>query len=66
MNTSKYDQNVRKNLKRIQRHPVVEALLKKGREERAQLEQTITKRNDRIAVLEKFLKEKGFENTMPK
>lgn len=65
MNTSQYDMIERKNLKRIHRHPVVEGLLKKGREERAQLEQVLTKRNDRIAALEKLLKDKGHEKDIP-
>lgn len=65
MNTSQYDKNDRKNLKRIHRHPVVEGLLKKGREARAELEQVLTKRNERIAVLEKLLKDKGHEASIP-
>lgn len=65
MNTSQYNKNERKNLKRIQRHPFIEGLLKKGREARAELEQTLTKRNERIAVLEKLLKEKGHGASIP-
>lgn len=66
MNTSKYDSNARKKIKRIQRHPLIENILKERRAERDKLEQLLTKRNERIAVLEKFLKERGYETTMPK
>lgn len=66
MNTSKYDSNARKKIKRIQRHPLVENILKERRAERDKLEQLLTKRNERIAVLEKFIQAKGYEDTMPK
>lgn len=59
VNTSKYDEETRKNLKRDQRTPAYRELQRRSAEERAQLEGKLRERNEAIARLKKRLVEAG-------
>lgn len=60
VNTSKYDDATRKNLKRDQRTPAYRELQRRSAEERAQLEAKLRDRNETIERLKKKLVETGF------
>lgn len=60
MNTSKYDDSTRKNLKRDQRTHAYRELQRRSSEERAQLEAKLRERNEAIKRLKQKLVEAGF------
>ena len=59
MNTSQYDSNTRKQLKRDQRSPAYLALQKRALEDRTQLETKLRERNAAIERLKKMLVDRG-------
>lgn len=59
MNTSQYDPQTRKHLKRFQRSAVYELMKKKHAAEREALEQALRARNETIERLKKKLVESG-------
>jgi predicted nuclease with TOPRIM domain len=59
MNTSKYDSEIRKSLKRDQRSPAYRDLQRRAAEERGQLEAKLRERNEAIARLTKKLLASG-------
>jgi predicted nuclease with TOPRIM domain len=60
VNTSKYDIEIRKNMKRDQRSPAYRDLQRRAIEERSQLETRLRERNEAIDRLKKKLVEAGF------
>ena len=61
MNTSKYETDTRKHLKRDQRTPAYRDLQKRSAEARVQLETKLRERNETVARLVKKLVEAGVE-----
>ena len=59
MNTSQYDQQTRKNLKRFQRSPAYQAMKKAHDAAREALETKLRQRNETIEILKKKLVESG-------
>lgn len=60
MNTAKYDEETRANIKRGQRTPAYRELQRRSAEERVKLETKLRERGEAIERLKKFLAEKGF------
>lgn len=59
VNTSQYDPQTRKNLKRFQRTPAYQVMKKQHADERARLETKIRERNEAVDRLKKKLVEAG-------
>lgn len=59
MNTSQYDSQTRKNVKRFQRSPAYQLMKKEHAAAREKLETTLRERNEAIARLTKKLVESG-------
>ena len=59
MNTSQYDTQTRKNLKRFQRTPAYQAMKKEHVAAREALETKIRQRDEKIELLKKKLVESG-------
>ena len=59
MNTSKYETETRKNMKRDQRTPAYRELQRRNAEERTKLETALRERNEAIDRLKKKLVEAG-------